>query len=101
MAVEGGLIVKWTRDIEWNSRDRSYAMSGPKVLTLEHILPAFVVYSLFASFAIGAFIAEHVVHYHIRRASVHRFWLVADGLIDGQRHYLLPWSIITGRWREF
>lgn len=95
LAIEGGLIGKWTKDIERKFREESNQLMGPHILTVEHIFLGLVFLGLYTLFAIGAFIAEHIVHTRVNRPNAHRFWGVADMLIDGERHFLLPeWKLI-------
>lgn len=94
MSMEGGLFTKWNLDCR-NNINRSYNYyhaNGSITLTLEHIFTGLVLYAVFVSFAIGAFIAEHIVHPIARRRNCARIWKWFDMLIDGDRHFLLSWN---------
>lgn len=90
LAIEGGLIGKWTADIEWNFRQKSNLAIAPKILTVEHIFLALLFLAIFTSCAIGAFIAELIIYNRVSRSNPHRFWKIADMLIDGKRQFLMP-----------
>lgn len=87
-AVEGGLLVKWFKDIQATFNRAIDENLGPKKLAIENISAALFGYALFGMFAVCAFIAEHIVHRAARRSGAGRFWKIADMLIDGDRHFL-------------
>lgn len=97
-AFESGLIKKWSSDSKIRYKHRSKKNARPAVLTVEHFFSAFVLFFMFISFAISAFIAEHIIYRKVRRPNPAHFWLYADMFINGDRHFLLPPS---GRTRVF
>lgn len=87
-AVEGGLLVKWLKDIDGKLNKMIDADLGPKKLTIEHISTAFMLYTIFGSLAVVAFIVELIVHPRASRPGASRIWKIVDMLIDGDRHFL-------------
>lgn len=90
-SLEGGLFVKWNRDggSDINRSSANDHPNGPIVLSLEHIFTGVALSATFGLFAIGAFIAELIVHPIARRRNCARIWKWIDILIDGDRHFLL------------
>lgn len=95
LAMQGGLFVKWLKDYPsfrhlGNRRRHSDANGESQVQTIEHIIFAFMIYLLVISMAFVAFAIECIVYRRSRCRGVHRYWKLADILVDGKRHFFLP-----------
>lgn len=89
--VEGGLLVKWKRDIQLHSPH--IVVSGrnrKEKLTNEHIFLGWVLFGAFLLFTVLAFAAEHIIAHQMERANAGRFWHLAEKFIDGRRYLLVP-----------
>lgn len=93
-ALEGGIIHKFTLDSRINFNRQIPLHVVPVALSVEHIFIAWVFYSIFASFAFGAFITEHIVHRMVLKPSPGFLWKIANRLIDDNRQFWLPPIII-------
>lgn len=98
-AVEGGLFTKWMRDTVVQRKGDLQELPV-KPLQLEHISAAILAYILFTTFAYGAFVAEYTVHKRVHQKTTnHRFWKIADYLLDGDRHEFL--FVLFWKWIRF
>lgn len=103
LAVETGLYVKWTDDNR-SPFERISPQQKHKILrsqlTVEHIFTGLALYIVFVTFSVGAFVAEHIVKRFVRRRNAGRFWKIAEMLIDGDRHFMLPKKLLPLRRRN-
>lgn len=88
-AFEGGLFRKWKTDHSINFNPKVDSSARPFQLGIDHLFTPVALFTVFACFAFGAFIAEIIVHYHIQKHNCGRFWKIADMLIDADRHFLV------------
>lgn len=89
-ALAGGLFVKWNREVKFHAPHQIQRNNRNAVLTLEHIFIGWAMYWLFMAFAVGAFIAEHIIHWQMKRTRGGYFWKLAEMFIDGHRYFLKP-----------
>lgn len=87
--IEGGLLVKWQRDIEVLHM-RSINTNERKRLTNAHLIFGWMLFLMVTCFSIGGFIIEHIVAAQRKRRNDSRFWLLAEQIINDQRYFMLP-----------
>lgn len=88
MAMEGGLIAKWFADSGRYANQPLYNDASPRKFSLDQLFLPLVMYVMFVTFAILAFIAEHLIHFNAQMVrNKHRnFWKFAVRFIDGKRY---------------
>lgn len=92
-AVETGLFVKWTKDSQSpfkQSKQPANTKFLTHQLTIEQFFTGLAFYAVFTTFSIGAFVAEQIVKRFVRQPNAGRFWRIAEMLIDGDRHFMIP-----------
>lgn len=91
--VEGGLIAKWLMDSQMRHDTTDGRGIRRHQLTIEHLFAALTLWSVFFMFAVGAFIAELIVHRCVRRPNCGRFWQCVHLLINDDRLFFhLRWT---------
>lgn len=86
--VEAGIIIKWAKDnqkIVFNRGSDIYVAP----LTVEHIFPGIFMMCASYLFVLHVFVLEKIIKKHVQAGRPHKWWSLADKLIDGDRHYLL------------
>lgn len=85
--LEGGFMAKWARDAITTSMndDRTDSVEGVNLMGFQLFYLAFL--GIGCVLGLIAFVFEHIVHYKLKQVNCHRFWTVADMVIDGRRHF--------------
>lgn len=89
MAVEGGLLAKWSSDTEQTLMDDQPYTFGPQQLSFNRLFMPLCFYVSLTFIATIIFIVELIVHSKITRPNASRFWVIVNMAIDGKRHFLL------------
>lgn len=85
-AIEGGLIDLWSGERRNKSRRDSYVAFRP--LKIHHLYGFFLIGLFLWIAAVSSFILELIIHRKLKCNNPHRFWKLADWLIDGRRHMM-------------
>lgn len=86
---EFGLIAKWARSTNGSARKSNDVESYAGIITFMHFNG--VILFVFCAFILAAIIAilEQIIHCKVKQVNHHRYWDMADMLIDSRRHMLI------------
>lgn len=79
-AFEGGLLIKWTKDIQLHRTDPD--VLTPMPLGIHQLGGAIFGFIVTLIISILAFIAERLAHTRVRKLHPSRFWIIIDMIIN-------------------
>lgn len=88
-AFEGGLFVKWNRDIQRKKKHSPPQEDIPTEILMEHLSGVIIwayVFGCLMSFA--TFICEKIIFLKVKSSNRPRAWIYLEHFVDGERHYL-------------
>lgn len=86
---EAGLVAKWSRLPVAPASNSMLMSSDAGFITTEHYIGCLTFVAIGWFLAILLAILEQIIHYKVKHLNRHRYWDVADMLIDGQRHMFI------------
>lgn len=84
-ASSSGLISHWIK----MNRMKTYFYEQKFIIPHIVILGVWVIFSSLSCFSIFVYFAERIIYKKNREANVKNFWIIAEMLIDPDRHFLL------------
>lgn len=85
-AFEGGLIVKWARDIQFNPKQETALKLV--AFQLDHLGASILCFIVCLCFSVMAFFGEILTFRKVNEPNPHKFWIFGDYLINNDRVFL-------------
>lgn len=83
---EAGLVAKWSHTAR---KSNELMNSDEGLITINHYVGMLVFVSICWILAILIAILERAIHHKVKQENHHRYWSVADMVIDGRRHMFI------------